>query len=83
VTEPVPRNVNPEVARQKARVAGLTRVGAGPERITEARRALKAAGLQARIAADVASWPPLSADVRAELAILLLTAPGDDHAAAS
>jgi hypothetical protein len=73
------RRVNPEVAHQKARVAGLSKVGADPERITEARAALKAAGLQARIKRDVDSWPPLSAETRAELAVIILS--GGDHAA--
>ena len=77
----MPRRVNPEVAHCKARVAGLVKVGADPERITEARAALKAAGLQDRIRRDVGSWPPLSATVRAELAILLLSPAGGDHAA--
>jgi hypothetical protein len=67
----------------KARLAGLVahRDPADPA-ITEARRDLKAAGLQARIARDVASWPPLTPSQRTELAIQLLTpAGGDDHAA--
>jgi hypothetical protein len=76
----VPRRINPEVAHQKARVAGLTKVGADPERITEARAALKAAGLEARIKRDVASWPPLSAEERADLAVLLLHPGGDGDA---
>jgi predicted O-methyltransferase YrrM len=76
----VPRHVNPEVAHQKARVAGLTKVGADPERINEARAALKAAGLEARIKRDVASWPPLSAEDRADLAVLLLHPGGDGDA---
>jgi hypothetical protein len=75
------RRVNPEVAHQKARVAGLSKVGADPERITEARAALKAAGLQARIKRDVDSWPPLSEAVRADLAILLFSPAGGDRAA--
>jgi predicted O-methyltransferase YrrM len=74
----VPRRINPEVAHQKARVAGLTKVGADPERITEARRALKAAGLEARIRRDVGSWPPLTQAQRDQLALLLR--PGGDHA---
>lgn len=73
------RRVDPEVAHQKARVAALTMRGADPERIEQARAELKRAGLTERIKRDVASWPPLSADVRAELAILLLS--GGDHAA--
>ena len=79
----MPRRVVPEVAHQKARVAGLTKVGADPERIAEARRALKAAGLQARIARDVDSWPPLSQAQRADLAIQLLSPAGGDGDAAT
>ena len=77
----VPRRVDPEVAHRKARVAGLVKVGADPERIAEARAALKAAGLEARIRRDVTAWPPLSPAVRADLAVLLLRAAGNDHAA--
>ena len=51
--------------------------GASPERITEARTDLKAAGLRERIKRDVATWPPLSGAVRAELAVILLTGDGD------
>lgn len=51
------------------------------EAITAARAALKAAGLEARIRRDVGSWPPLSVAVKAELAILLLSPAGGDHAA--
>ena len=66
----------------KARLAGLVahRDPADPE-ITDARVGLKSANLAARIRADVASWPPLPAETRAELAVLLLT--GDDHAPAA
>lgn len=49
--------------------------------VTAARAELKAAGLEAHIRRDVKSWPPLPAAVRAELAILLLSPAGDDHAA--
>lgn len=76
----MPRPTNPEVARQKARVAGLTKVGADPERIAEAKRALKAAGLEARIRSDVGSWPPLTDSQRTQLALLLHPGAGD-HAA--
>jgi hypothetical protein len=41
------------------------------EAITAARADLKAAGLQARIREAVATWPPLTPETRAELALLL------------
>jgi hypothetical protein len=53
--------------------------GADPARIEQARQALKAAGLAEKIRTAVATWPPLPSDVRAELAVLLLS--GGDHAA--
>ena len=58
----------------RARLAGLIahRDPADPA-ITEARRDLKAAGLSARIARDVDSWPPLTVSQRNELAIQLLS----------
>jgi hypothetical protein len=65
------------VASSKAKLAGLV-AHRDPDdpAITEARAALKAAGLQARIKRDVDSWPPLSEAVRAALALLLR--PGGD-----
>ena len=69
----MPRRVDPEVAHHKARVAALTMRAADPARIDEARRALKAAGLSARIARDIDSWPPLTVSQRNELAIQLLS----------
>jgi hypothetical protein len=67
---------------ERARLANAIRHHPGDhEAITEARAALKAAGLEARIRRDVGSWPPLSAAVKAELAILLLSPSGGDHAA--
>ena len=65
------RHFDPVIARAKARVAGLTSVGADPDRIAQARAELKAAGLEARIRRDVASWPPLSGAQRDQLALLL------------
>jgi hypothetical protein len=66
----------------KARLAGLIahRNPADPDIVT-ARSGLKAANLAAQIKRDVSTWPPLSADVRAELAVLLLSPAGDDRAA--
>jgi hypothetical protein len=65
----------------KARLAGLVahRDPADPEIVT-ARSGLKAANLAAQIKRDVATWPPLSAETRAELAILLLSPAGGSDA---
>lgn len=60
----------------RARVAVLTRHGASPGLIQEARAELKAANLEARIHAAVDTWPPLTAEQRADLAILLAPADG-------
>jgi hypothetical protein len=54
----------------------LTRHGASPGLIQEARAELKAANLEARIHAAVDTWPPLTAEQRADLAILLAPADG-------
>ena len=47
------------------------------EAIAAARAALKAAGLEAKIRDAVATWPPLSAEVKAELAVIILSGGGD------
>lgn len=73
----MPRNIDPGIAHHKARVAALTMRDASPERIEQARADLKAAGLRERIKRDVATWPPLSAETKAELAVLLLAGDGD------
>ena len=44
----------------RGRVGGLIARGASPEKIAEARAALKAAGLEARIREAVSTWPPLT-----------------------
>jgi hypothetical protein len=76
----VPRNVHPEVSRAKALVAVRTRDHAPPEAIEAARAQLAEANARARVLRVVAAWPPLSAETRAELAILLLSPAGGDHA---
>jgi hypothetical protein len=60
------------VASSKARLAGLVahRDPADPD--------IKAARAEAKAEADVASWPPLSAEVRAKLACAILSAGGSD-----
>jgi hypothetical protein len=65
----------------RAVVGGLTRRNAPPEKIEQARAALKAAGLESRIREAVSTWPPLTAEVRADLAVLLLSPAGGDRAA--
>jgi hypothetical protein len=72
--EPVPRNVPRRVGSAKARVAVYTRDHRPPEQIKAARDELAEANAEA----DVASWPPLSAETRARLACLILS--GGDHA---
>ncbi len=56
----------------RGRVGGLIARGAAPEKIEAARVGLKAANLREQIREAVATWPPLSAETRAELAVLLL-----------
>jgi hypothetical protein len=63
-----------QLARNKLGAAARRR---DPEAIAEARAALD----ESKIRAAVAAWPPLTAEQRAELAILLLTPAGGDHAA--
>jgi len=63
----------------RGRVGGLIRRNAPPEKIDAARADLKAASLRDRVKRDVSTWPPLSAETRAELAILLLN-PGNGDA---
>jgi hypothetical protein len=70
---------DPRVRRASSSLAAIVRWHPGAD-TAEARSGLKAANLAAQIKRDVSTWPPLSADVRAELAGLLLTA-GDDGAA--
>jgi hypothetical protein len=61
---------------KRARVAGLVRRGASPERIDEARRELRAAVAEDYITDLVAQAPPLTPDQRARLAVLLLVPAG-------
>lgn len=74
------RNVNPEVAARRARVAGLVKVNADPERIEAARAELSEANAEAAVQKIVAEWPPLSAETRAKLACILLAPAGDGDA---
>lgn len=57
--------------RKAAQVAALERHGSDPQRITEARRDLKAARLAAYVAKCVSEAPKLSAEQLNRIAVLL------------
>ena len=59
------------VTTLRARVAGLARRNAAPERIEEAQRQLAETKLARHICQVVDGWPPLSAETRERLALLL------------
>jgi len=62
----------------KSRLAGLiAHRDPGDPAITEARAKLAEANARARVRAAVAAWPSLSAEVRAELAVIILSGGGD------
>lgn len=68
------------VASRKAKLAGLVaHRDPGDPAIEAARARLREANAQARVRDVVAAWPPLSAETRAELAVIILS--GGDHAA--
>lgn len=71
--EPVPRTIDSRVGSARARVAVYTRDHRPAEQIAAARAELAEANAEA----DVASWPPLSAETRARLASLILTGGSD------
>jgi hypothetical protein len=60
-------------------LGGRAKTGAPPEAIEAARADLAAANAVAAARRIVAAWPPLSAETRAELAVIILS--GADHAA--
>jgi hypothetical protein len=64
-------NPSESITTLRARVAGLTRRNASAARITDAKRELKNAVLQAAIDEAVSTAPPLSASQRERLALLL------------
>ena len=78
--EPVPRNVRPEVAVPRARVAGLVSRGADPERIEAARAELRETVAEETVRKLVDLAPPLSPASRCRLACLLLSGGGSDAA---
>ena len=63
------------VASSKARLAGLVAHRDPDDPDIEAARAALA---EANAEADVASWPPLSAEARAKIACAILSAGGSD-----
>jgi hypothetical protein len=71
------RNVSPEVASRRARLASLVANGQPPEEIADAKTDLVVAGLEAKIRATVAAWPLTQAQ-RERLALLLV--PGGEAA---
>jgi hypothetical protein len=69
------------VASRKAKLAGLVaHRDPGDPAIEAARAQLREANAKAKIREVVATWPPLSAETRAELAVLLLSPAGGDRA---
>lgn len=65
-----------EVAHQRARLANASRRG-DPAAVDSCRRDLAAAKLETYIRRTVEQAPPLSAEVRARLAAVLLTSGGE------
>lgn len=65
------RRIPPEVARQRATVAGLIRQGAEPEKIAAARADLRRANLESYVAKLLAQTPPLTAEEKLHLTRLL------------
>lgn len=74
---PVARSVPAPVARARSVLGGRAKAGAPPEAIDAARAELAAANAHATVRKIVDGWPPLSAETRAELAIILLSPDGD------
>ncbi len=70
---PERRNIPPEVARARARLAGLTAREADPEVIARARLSLDAASARAA----VQKWQHLPVGDRAQLPALILAGDGD------
>jgi predicted GTPase len=67
------RNVPPKVARARSSLGRKIQLGASPEAVKAARDELAEANAEA----DVASWPPLSAEARARIACAILSAGTD------
>jgi hypothetical protein len=67
--------------RHLASAIAATEKSGGPQdpRLPALRRDLEAAKLKEHIREAVAFWPPLSAETKAELAVIILS--GGDHAA--
>jgi hypothetical protein len=70
--------ISPEGRRRRARAAALSRHHPDqPEIAAEDRRELKAAAMERHIKALVDTFPPLTAEQKSRLAVLLLTPGGD------
>jgi hypothetical protein len=65
------RRIPPEVAHQRATVAGLISQGADPEKIAAARADLRRANLESYVAKLLATTPPLTAEEKLHLTRLL------------
>jgi hypothetical protein len=63
---------------ERATLAARVKHGHDQKSVDQARGQLKAAKLTQQIREAVATWPPLSAEQKAELAVIIL---GGDHAA--
>jgi hypothetical protein len=70
------RNVPQRVATARSAVAVLARKGAEPAQIEAARAELRVANATAAVERIVSTAPPLSAEQRARLAVLLLAPTG-------
>jgi hypothetical protein len=74
--------LTPEGRRRRARAAALARHHPDqPEVAAEDRRALKEAAIERHIKALVDTFPPLTAEQKSRLAVLLLTPGGGGDAA--
>ena len=75
-----PGPVPPELARRRARLAGLVSTGADPERLAEARRDLAAERMADWIKRKLAEAPPLTGEQLERLRALLRPAGNGDAA---
>jgi hypothetical protein len=76
VSQKTVRNVPPKVARARSSLGRKIQLDAPPEVIKVARDELAEANAEA----EVRRWPPLSAETRARIACIILSAGGSDAA---